>query len=86
MLKGMDWLLEEETFTASQNHTDLLLVMGQISGGRVSPTGPGSPGEQQENDRLAAIARDRDGEIRSPICDWMQTNIGSLHIRHRFCL
>ena len=63
MLRGMDWLLEENTFVASQNHIDLLLVMGQISGGRVSPSGPLSPGEERQNARRAAIAKEKEGTI-----------------------
>jgi hypothetical protein len=63
MLRGMDWLLEENTFVASQNHIDLLLVMGQLSGGRVSPSRPLSPSEERENARRAAISREREGTI-----------------------
>ena len=62
MLKGIDWLMQEETFSHSQNHPDLLLVMGQIKGGRVSPSGPASPGEEREQARRAAIAREKEGE------------------------
>jgi len=30
MLEGFDWLAEENTFTTSQNHVDLLLVLGLV--------------------------------------------------------
>ena len=30
MLEGFDWLADETTFTASQNHVDLLLVLGLV--------------------------------------------------------
>ena len=30
ILEGMTWLLEAQSFVSSQNHVDLLLVMGEV--------------------------------------------------------